>query len=108
MIANLTETLRQTESETERRRAVISGKRDLMQLLVEKTLEYMRVIDPQAEIVLQEMATQYETLIDQCLALNGDASIVSGAGGRSDAAAARQLRDKDREIKRLQRELTQQ
>ena len=54
------------------------------------------------------MATQYETLIDQCLALNGDASIVSGAGGRSDAAAARQLRDKDREIKRLQRELTQQ
>ena len=90
MIANLTETLRQTESETERRRAVISGKRDLMQLLVEKTLEYMRVIDPQAEIVLQEMATQYETLIDQCLALTGDASIVSGAGGgKSDAAAAR-------------------
>ena len=63
-----------------------------MQLLVEKTLEYMRVIDPQAEIVLQEMATQYETLIDQSLALTGDASIVSGvsgAGGKSNAAAAR-------------------
>ena len=101
MIANLTETLRQTESDQERRRAVISGKRDLMQLLVEKTLEYMRVIDPQAEIVLQELATQYENLIDQALALTGDASIVSGAGGKSNAAAARQLRDKDREIKRL-------
>ena len=71
--------------------------------MVEKTLEYMRVIDPQAEIVLQEMATQYETLIDQALALTGDTSIVSGAGGggKSNAAAARQLRDKDREIKRL-------
>ena len=72
-----------------------------MHLLVEKTLEYMRVIDPQAEIVLQELATQYENLIDQALALTGDASIVSRGGGKSDAAAARQLRDKDREIKRL-------
>ena len=60
-----------------------------MQLLVEKTLEYMRVIDPQAEIVLQEMATQYETLIDQSLALTGDISVASGAGGKSNAAAAR-------------------
>ena len=60
-----------------------------MQLLVEKTLEYMRVIDPQAEIVLQELATQYENLIDQALALTGDASIVSRGGGKSDAAAAR-------------------
>ena len=61
-----------------------------MQLLVEKTLEYMRVIDPQAEIVLQEMATQYETLIDQSLGLTGDTSIASGAGGgKSNAAAAR-------------------
>jgi len=48
----------------ERGRIVISGKRDLMGLLVEKTLEYQRVVDPQAEVVLQELATQYESLID--------------------------------------------
>ena len=36
----------------------------MMQLLVEKTLEYFRVVDPQAEIVLTDLATQYEALID--------------------------------------------
>ena len=40
-----------------------------MQLLVEKTLEYQRVVDPQAEVVMQELATQYEALIDASLNL---------------------------------------
>ena len=40
MIFNLTETLKSIDSPMERGKAVISGKRDLMQLLVEKTLEY--------------------------------------------------------------------
>jgi len=52
MIANLTEQLKTQESAVERGRAVISGKRDLMSLLIEKTLDYQRVVDPQAEIVL--------------------------------------------------------
>ena len=45
------------DSKLERGRAVITGKRDLMQLLVEKTLEYQRVVDPSSEVVLQELAT---------------------------------------------------
>ena len=52
MITNLTEILQTAERGSERNKAIISGKRDLMQLLVEKTLEYQRVVDPQAEIVL--------------------------------------------------------
>ena len=57
MIANLTEQLKSMDSKLERGRAVITGKRDLMQLLVEKTLEYQRVVDPSSEVVLQELAT---------------------------------------------------
>jgi len=68
MIANLTEMLQHAETGPnqggERGKAVISGKRDLMALLVEKTLDYLRCVDPYAEVVLQELATQYETLID--------------------------------------------
>ena len=73
MIVNLTENLQQAEAGAnqgvEKGKAVISGKRDLMQLLVEKTLEYQRVVDPQAEVVMQELATQYEALIDTSLNL---------------------------------------
>ena len=64
MIASLTDQLKSTSSESEKSRAVIGGKRDLISLLVEKTLEYFRSTDPQAEIVLQELCTQYETIID--------------------------------------------
>ena len=46
MISDLTDNLKQLESSQEKTRAVISGKRDLMQLLVEKTLEYHRTVDP--------------------------------------------------------------
>lgn len=53
----------------ERGRIVISGKRDLMQFLVGKMLEYQRVVDPEAEIVLQKLSTFYDNLIDQTLNL---------------------------------------
>ena len=78
-----------------------------MQLLVEKTLEYQRVVDPQAEVVIQELATQYESLIDASLSLltYAGASNTSAGGTRSDATTQRQLREKDREIKRLQDQL---
>lgn len=52
MISTLTENLKSTDNQIERGRFVISGKRDLMGLLVEKTLDYQRIVDPQAEIVL--------------------------------------------------------
>lgn len=81
MIANLTEQLKSVHSQSDRSRIVIGGKRDLMQLLVDKTLEYHRVVDQNAEVVLQELVTQYEHLIDQILSLKNDekADSVSGS-----------------------------
>lgn len=46
MISNMTEQLQVQENSVERGKIVISGKRDLMQLLVDKTLEYHRAVDP--------------------------------------------------------------
>lgn len=43
---------------------MISGKRELMALLVEKTEEYLKVVDPQCNTVLQDVTLQYEQLID--------------------------------------------
>ena len=110
MISSLTENLKVCESAADRGRCVISGKRDMMQLLVEKTLEYHRIVDPNAETVLSELATQYENLVDQAINLVSEAGFdqtgdISGNRGRSmasNAATQRQLREKDREIKRLQ------
>ena len=64
-----------------------------MQLIVEKTLEYHRVVDPQAEIVTQEIAMQYELLIDQALGL------------LSEGTPLRRESDKDKEIKKLKSKL---
>ena len=64
MIDSLTENLKRANSEAEKGRAVIQGKRDLMALLVDKSLEYLRVLDPTSEVVMQEIAAQYETMID--------------------------------------------
>ena len=87
MIADLTENLKSLDSQAEKAKAVISGKRDLMQLLVEKTLEYHRAVDPQAEIVLTDLATQYEALIDTAMSL-GEHSPAPEAGSGAGAAAA--------------------
>ena len=57
MISDLTETLKVSSGGSERTKAVISGKRDMMQLLVEKTLEYFRAVDPLAEVVITDLAT---------------------------------------------------
>ena len=57
MIADLTDNLNQYETEAERTKATIAGKRELMSFLLDKTLEYQRVVDPQAEIVLTDLAT---------------------------------------------------
>lgn len=76
-----------------------------MQLLVEKLLEYERVVDPQAEMVLQELCTQYENLIDQSLALVAE-SPSTGAAASEDAVSKRKLQEKDKEIKRLREQLS--
>lgn len=57
MIADLTDNLNQYETEAERTKATIAGKRELMSFLLDKTLEYQRVVDPQAESVLTDLAT---------------------------------------------------
>ena len=110
MISNLTEQLQECANSGDRSRAVISGKRDMMQLLVEKTLEYFRAVDPQAEMVLTDLATQYESLIDQALSMaNGDnpteANSSNAPNSGSDKLQKKQLenklKEKDREVKRL-------
>lgn len=103
MIADLTEQLKDFETsgeKSEARKAVISGKRDLMQLLVDKTLEYLRVVDPQAEIVLTDLATQYESLIDA--AMSAEPSVGNNKN------QSKQLKEKDQEIKRLKEQLKKQ
>ena len=108
MIGNLTQQLQESTEAGDRTTAVISGKRDMMQLLVDKTLEYFRKVDPQAEIVLTDLATQYEALIDQAINLANDNAAIGSivaAGGANNmpiAAGQRQNREKDKEIKRLQ------
>ena len=70
---------------------------------MEKTLEYQRTVDPPAEVVLTELATQYEALIDQAMGLSdlaADASTVSKKGGvagasSTSAATSKQLKLKD-------------
>lgn len=57
MIGNLTQQLQESVEAADRTTAVISGKRDMMQLLVDKTLEYFRKVDPLAEIVITDLAT---------------------------------------------------
>jgi len=90
--------------------AVISAKRDLMNLLVEKSIEYLGITDPNAEPVFGEIVTQYDTMIDQGLSLIKDladqkkAATQSSAGG-SNSVMKSQLRDKDKEIKQLTAQL---
>ena len=95
--------------------AVISGKRDLMTLLVDKTLEYLRVTDPSCEIVIQDIATQYESLLDGAIQLvslkDGSASLnqstISGKLGnqKPGTVMTKLLQDKDDEIHRLKEQL---
>ena len=47
----------------------MQGKRDLMNLLLEKTLEYFKVTDYRGEIAIKELATLYEMLVDSTLDL---------------------------------------
>ena len=68
---------------------------------MEKTLEYFRTIDPPAEVVVQELAAQYEGLIDQAVNLISDSGASVNNGRQGNAASQRQLKEKDREIKRL-------
>lgn len=73
-----------------------------MQLLVEKTLEYHAVVDPQAETVLTDLATQYEAMIDQAMSLEGDESPAPATNSKQ---ATKQLKEKDQEIKQLKADL---
>ena len=72
MIKQLTHKLqkaKEPDQSIERGKAAVSGKRDLMNLLVEKTLEYLKQCDPNGEIVVQEIAMLYDSLIETALNL---------------------------------------
>ena len=80
MISLLTETLQKASGPNaaiERGNSAISGKRELMTLLLEKTLEYLKCCDPSCEVAVREIATLYETLLDAALELAKTASKTS-------------------------------
>ena len=52
MISQLAEVMQKVSSREDKGLAIMSGKRDLITLLVDKTLEYLRVTDPSCEIVI--------------------------------------------------------
>ena len=80
-----------------------------MSLVVEKLLEYLKFSDSQCENIVGDIATQYESLIDQALNLNNLPQDVNQMAepiiqkrtpvrpGASDA----ELNRKDLEIKKL-------
>ena len=72
MIGHLTESLQRAEGPEaafNRGKLALQGKRDLMNLLLEKTLEYFKVTDYRGEIAIKELATLYEMLIDSTIDL---------------------------------------
>ena len=76
MIASLTESMQKMagpEHAIERGKAFIAGKRNLMKVLVEKTVEYYKHCDPNSEVVVQEISAQYEAIIDASLKLTQEA-----------------------------------
>ena len=48
----------------EKKKATLEGKRNVMSLVVEKLLEYLKFSDSQCENIVSDIATQYESLID--------------------------------------------
>ena len=52
MISQLAEVMQKVSSREDKGLAIMSGKRDLITLLVDKTLEYLRITDPSCEIVI--------------------------------------------------------
>ena len=47
--------IQSVKTKQDRGLAVVSGKRDLLSLIVEKTLEYLHVTDPSCELVVQDI-----------------------------------------------------
>ena len=56
--------IQSVKTKQDRGLAVVSGKRDLLSLIVEKTLEYLHVTDPSCELVVQDITAQFENILD--------------------------------------------
>ena len=113
MITQLTEQLsKATEPIYERSKAVILGKRELVNLLLEKTLEYLKTTDPKCQDVVQDIVIQFEYLMDSALDLAKPVSqsnapiakkksITEKNSEFPSSTHAFQIRQKDAEIARL-------
>ena len=72
MITELTVNLQNSsgsQQESGRGKAVIAGKHNLMQLLVEKTLDYLQMTDAACSTVVLQIRNLYEKLLDDALKL---------------------------------------
>ena len=55
----------------------------MMALLLEKTLEYLKYCDSNCELVITEIATLYEVIIDKTLLLTKVASKINAAPNKT-------------------------
>jgi hypothetical protein len=96
LISTLTDAVAdRNNSETDKRRVAIEGKRYMMTLLSDKFGEYIKHTNPQSQQVFADMSTQFDTLIEQ--ALNIEESHSQMGNSKPDK--------KDAEIQRLQEAL---
>lgn len=67
---SLTESVEdKTNSEFDKKKVAIEGKRFMMTLLQDKMAEYLKFKDPQVHTIFSDIAIQYDTLVDQSLQL---------------------------------------
>ena len=83
VIGQMTEELQKVggTQRIERTKAVIDGKRTLLTLLIEKTIEYMKQCDPSCGLVIEEITTQYESIIKTLIESIDE---LQAGGGRTD------------------------
>eukprot|EP00352_Strombidinopsis_acuminata_P009256 CAMPEP_0176377152 /NCGR_PEP_ID=MMETSP0126-20121128/28688_1 /TAXON_ID=141414 ORGANISM="Strombidinopsis acuminatum, Strain SPMC142" /NCGR_SAMPLE_ID=MMETSP0126 /ASSEMBLY_ACC=CAM_ASM_000229 /LENGTH=117 /DNA_ID=CAMNT_0017738875 /DNA_START=758 /DNA_END=1111 /DNA_ORIENTATION=+ len=88
----------QTVSSEQRPFVIITAKKTLMNVLVEKMLEYFTFADPPAESVVSEITKQYQLMVEQ------SETAAQNLGGSNGPSAGPQS-NKDREIAQLKAQI---
>ena len=83
VIGQMTEELQKAggTQKIERTKAVIEGKKSLIALLVEKTVDYLKQCDVSCGLVMQEITSQFDSIIKTLVDLIDE---TQAAGGRTD------------------------